>query len=154
MEDLTGSIEVVCFPETYDRVGELLEADAILEVTGKVDRRNDEAQIIADTVSRDLPEFESRQDQQVPTVAVRLPNTHDVWSDISLMQQVDRILQEHDGDLPVEFHVPRGTHMIRLRSRSRRIEWSSEFQRELESILGESTVTLQEVTTPASQAAD
>lgn len=154
MEDLTGSIEVVCFPETYDRVGELLEADAILEVTGKVDRRNDEAQIIADTVSRDLPEFESRQDQQVPTVAVRLPNTHDVWSDISLMQQVDRILQEHDGDLPVEFHVPRGTHMIRLRSRSRRIEWSSEFQRELESILGESTVTFQEVTTPASQAAD
>ncbi len=151
MEDLTGAIEVVCFPETYDRVGELLEADAILEVTGKLDRRNEEAQIIADVVSRDLPEFEPRRSEQEPTVAVRLPGSEDVWSDISLMQQIDRVLRDHEGTIAIDFQLPRGARMIRLRSRSRRVEWSAEFQSELEAILGPSTVSLlrQEISTQA-----
>lgn len=154
MEDLTGTTEVVCFPETFEQVQEHLEVDAILEVTGKADRRNDEPQIIVDSVSRDLPEFEARQDRAEPMVAIRLPGTPDVWNDISLMQILDRILKDHEGSTPLEFHMPRGSRVARLRSRSRRVEWSDELQQELEAVLGESAVSLQGQDLQQSHAAD
>jgi DNA polymerase-3 subunit alpha len=154
LEDLTGTVEAVCFPETFEQAGSLLEADAILEVSGKADRRNDEMQIIVETVSRDLPEFETRGSEDEPLVAVRLPGSEDVWSDISLMQRVDQVMRDHEGGVVIEFHLPRGTRIIRLRSRSRRVEWSDDFRRELEALLGEASVTYQERQSLPAQAAD
>lgn len=49
MEDLTGAVSVVFFPKTYDKVSYLLSEDAALIVKGKVDFRNDEPQVIADS---------------------------------------------------------------------------------------------------------
>ncbi|MDQ4045365.1 MAG: DNA polymerase III subunit alpha, partial [Chloroflexota bacterium] len=123
IEDLTGAIEVVCFPETYERVGEMLEVDAIIEVSGKFERRNDEPQIVADNVTRELPEFEVGPSKNEPVVALQLPRTEDVWSDISVMQNIDRVLHDHEGTVAVEFQLPRGTRVIRIRSRSRKVEW-------------------------------
>jgi DNA polymerase III subunit alpha len=153
VEDLTGAIEAVCFPETYERVSQSLRTDAILEVTGKLERRNDQPQIVVDSISRDLPQFEPEKRGEEPVVALQLPGSEDVWGDISLMQHIDNILREHDGPITVEFHLPRGTRVTRLRSQSRKVEWSEEFQKEMEGILGESAVTLREPRT-ASQAAD
>jgi DNA polymerase-3 subunit alpha len=154
LEDLTGTIEAVCFPETFELMGHLLDPDAILEISGKADRRNDEMQIIVDAISRDLPQFETRQRSDEPIVAVRLPGSEDVWDDISLMQRVDRVLRDHEGWVELEFHLPRGTRLIRLRSRSRRVEWSEEFQRELEALLGRESVSYQEANRRSVQAAD
>ncbi|HEV2127363.1 MAG TPA: DNA polymerase III subunit alpha [Thermomicrobiales bacterium] len=153
IEDLTGTIEVVCFPETYERIGEMLEVDAIIEVSGKFERRNEEPQIVADNATRDLPEFEAGRPKDEPIVALQLPGSEDVWSDISLMQNIDRVLNNHEGTIPVEFRLPRGTRVIRLRSRSRTVEWSDEFRGEMGELLGATAVTLEE---PAreSQAAD
>jgi DNA polymerase-3 subunit alpha len=141
LEDLSGTIEVVCFPETFEQVSVHLENDAILEVTGKVDRRNEENQIIVDTMSRDLPDFEPSAPQDEPIVALRLPGSADVWGDISLMQRIDVVLRDHEGSAQLEFHLPRGSRLIRLRSRSRRVEWSDEFRREIEALLGDDSVS-------------
>ncbi|MFA5104060.1 MAG: DNA polymerase III subunit alpha [Candidatus Margulisiibacteriota bacterium] len=50
IEDLTGSVSVVFFPKTYEKASFLLSEDAALIIKGKVDFRNDEPQVIADTV--------------------------------------------------------------------------------------------------------
>ncbi len=142
MEDVTGSMELVCFPDTFDRVKDHLMADAILEVTGKIDRRNDDVQIIIDTVSRELPHFEAPSQQMEPTVSVNLAGSDSVWDDISLMHHIDRVLKEHEGSLAVELRLPRGSRVARLRTRSRRVEWSDELKQELEAVVGASTVEL------------
>ena len=49
VEDLTGSVAVVFFPKTYEKVSFLLSEDAALVIKGKVDFRNDEAQVIVDS---------------------------------------------------------------------------------------------------------
>ena len=49
IEDLTGSVAVVFFPKTYEKVSFLLSDDAALVIKGKVDFRNDEPQVIADS---------------------------------------------------------------------------------------------------------
>lgn len=151
MEDLTGTMEVVVFPDTFDRVKDDLVADAILEITGKVDRRNDDVQIIADTVSRDLPQFDVVQVEPERAVSVKLEISGNLWDDISLMQQIDNVLKEHEGPLAVELRIPRGTRVARLRSRSRRVEWSDELKQELEAVLGNHAVELVTAAAGASQ---
>ena len=144
MEDLGGTMEAVCFPETFDRVKEDLATDAIIEVAGKVDRRNDEVQIIVDAVSRDLPHHEAETHTLEPKVTVRLPGSVDVWADISLMQRIDEVLRDHAGNHEVELQLPRGNHLVRMRSRSRRVEWSEELKSELEAVLGTDTIELEQ----------
>ncbi|MEQ9455081.1 MAG: DNA polymerase III subunit alpha [Phycisphaeraceae bacterium] len=50
IEDHTGPIDAVCFPKTYDLVAPLLEADEVVYLIGKVDRRREEPNIIVDKV--------------------------------------------------------------------------------------------------------
>lgn len=48
VEDLTGGAEAVVFPKTYSNISALLESDAPLIIWGKVDRREDQAQLIVE----------------------------------------------------------------------------------------------------------
>jgi DNA polymerase III subunit alpha len=50
LEDLTGQAEGVIFPRTYATIQEHIHADARLIVWGKVDRRDDQTQLIIDDV--------------------------------------------------------------------------------------------------------
>ncbi|MEP6759565.1 MAG: DNA polymerase III subunit alpha, partial [Actinomycetota bacterium] len=45
LESLTGGVEVVAFPSVFEAVPELFEADRIILVTGRIDRRGRELQI-------------------------------------------------------------------------------------------------------------
>lgn len=46
MEDLTGSAEGVVFPKSYERIAAYIQADRRLIIWGKVDQRDEKAQII------------------------------------------------------------------------------------------------------------
>ncbi len=48
IEDLTGQVEAVVFPKIYTTVGELLVADTPLIIWGKVDRRDEQTQLIVE----------------------------------------------------------------------------------------------------------
>ncbi len=48
IEDLTTTGEAVVFPKTYDRINPILQVDAKLIVWGKVDKKDDQAQLLVD----------------------------------------------------------------------------------------------------------
>lgn len=48
IEDLTGQAEAVVFPKAYERIGQLLVEDTRLIVWAKVDRRDDQTQLIVE----------------------------------------------------------------------------------------------------------
>jgi len=48
LEDLTGQVEAVVFPKTYEKVHLLLQDNALLLISGKVDKRDDGIQIIVE----------------------------------------------------------------------------------------------------------
>ncbi|MBE9008207.1 trans-splicing intein-formed DNA polymerase III subunit alpha C-terminal partner DnaE-C [Fortiea sp. LEGE XX443] len=50
IEDLTAQLEAVVFPKTYERVSDLLKVDARLIIWGKVDRRDEQTQLIVEDV--------------------------------------------------------------------------------------------------------
>jgi DNA polymerase-3 subunit alpha len=135
-EDLTGTIEMVAFPETFDNISEQLEPDSILLFTGKIDERGDRRQIILENASSSLPEFNIRPKNSL-TVVIQLPLTGDYWEDVSLMQRVDQVLQQNEGDAEVVLAISGGGNVTRLRSRSRRIAWTPEVSEELEAVIGQ-----------------
>jgi len=55
VEDLSGSIDVVVFPRTFDRSAELWREDAILVLEGKVDTRDERPQIVLDRAEEWVP---------------------------------------------------------------------------------------------------
>jgi DNA polymerase-3 subunit alpha len=142
LEDLTGSIELVAFPDCYDQLSEFWEADKILEVTAKVDRRGDQLQLICETATDDIS-LEAKKPLPQRTVHVRLPSSDDVWGDIRVMQQVDEILKRYDGEDAVLLHVPTTNRVITLRSRSLKIEWSDALARELTDVVGQDGVKIE-----------
>lgn len=149
VEDLTGTIEAVAFPETYARVAERLEDDAILLFRGKVDERGDRRQIILDDASSSLPEFNIRPKASL-TVVIQLPLSGDYWQDISLMQRVDGVLQQHEGEAEVVLAISDGrSRPTRMRSRSRRVAWSPELSEELEEVIGRDCAQVDQSTVPA-----
>lgn len=48
IEDLTGQAEAVVFPKAYERIGQLLVEDTRMIIWGKVDRRDDQTQLIVE----------------------------------------------------------------------------------------------------------
>ena len=56
----------------------------------------------------------------------------ELWQVIRWMQEIDAILERHEGTQPVEIRLSLGQTDQRLRSRKRRVEWSAELERELQ----------------------
>jgi DNA polymerase-3 subunit alpha len=135
LEDLTGTVEAVAFPSTYESFGSHLEPDRILVVQGKIDERGDQKQVILESVSDSLPEFNIRP-KLTPTVVIELPLTGEYWDDVRLMQRVDEVLRRNDGEAQVVLAVNDAGTLKRMRSRSRKITWNEETASELEEIVG------------------
>ena len=68
LEDLTGSISMICFPDTYYKYGELLQEDQAIFVRGKINEQKDDPEIIIDhvmTVEQGLQDLVTRITLQV-----------------------------------------------------------------------------------------
>ncbi|WP_255604281.1 DNA polymerase III subunit alpha [Oscillochloris sp. ZM17-4] len=50
LEDTTSTIEIVVFPKSLAKCGDLLQNDAVLKITAKVDNRRDSPQLVVDAV--------------------------------------------------------------------------------------------------------
>lgn len=87
IEDLTGQAEAVVFPKAYERLHPLLNADAHLIIWGKVERKEEQTQVIVEDIE--------------PIEAVRLvivELTPQQAKNIHAQQLLKTILQEHSGD--------------------------------------------------------
>ena len=142
VEDLTGSIEVVVFPDSYEQHASVISEDAILDFQAKVDERGEKRQLILEHASAELPNPRSSQ-SPLPVVVVVLPSSSELWRDINTMQTIDDLLKLHHGQHPVEFHIAMGADVMQLRSRSRRVEWSEALEMDLVELLGGSAAFLQ-----------
>jgi DNA polymerase-3 subunit alpha len=136
LEDLSGRVDAVLFPDTFDRHGDAVAEGVILDVRGKVDRRGDSLQIVCDSIVTELPAAREIEDEP-DTVLIRFGAGKDQWTEIRCMQEVERILQRHEGVNPVMVEIPVAPEVSqRLRSRTRRVAWSEQLVAELRAVPG------------------
>ncbi|GLZ10626.1 DNA polymerase III subunit alpha [Actinomadura sp. NBRC 104425] len=132
LEDLGGSIEVMCFPSTYQLCSTLLTEDAILVVKGRVDKREDVAKLIAMEVTQpDLTVTEGSG-----PLAVTMPITRCTPPVVARLKEV---LTDHPGTSEVHLHVQNGprTTVVRLDDRLR-VAPSPALMGDLKQLLGPS----------------
>ncbi len=136
LEDLTGRVDLVLFPEAFERSSELLREGVILDVRGRLERRGEALQIVCESLSAELPTA-SPDVYEPETIIIRFRAGADSWAEIKAMQEVDAILKRHEGECPVVIEVAAQPDLTcRMLSRTRRCEWSPSLEHELQMVIG------------------
>ncbi len=127
MEDLYGTVEVVVFPNVYERYGALTAEDAVISVSGKVNFKEGEVpKLLADRITdiRQLGELaadirDARADtyrsaadeyrsEPVPQpeglIKIKLPE----GDTAGLLEQIKDIMTEHRGNYQAIVYMPAG----------------------------------------------
>ncbi len=143
IEDLTGSMEVIVFPRTYDETGSHWVDEAPVVITGKVDFRDEVAQLLCETVQ---PLEEMVQRREPLRLEIELRPSGNEQADVSCLERVIAAL-----------HSYRGNDRFNLRLGGQRLNshpgattwWNPKLDKLLEGLLGPNRVRV----LPASQAA-
>jgi len=103
LEDLVGVLEVIIFPNVYERYSSLIAEDRIVGVKGKLNFKEDELpKIIADTIF-DVKEADAVANKK--TVKIRIPNRGTQKEDL---ESIKDLLTKHRGDTPVLIYTSEG----------------------------------------------
>jgi DNA polymerase III subunit alpha len=140
IEDLSGVIETVLFPEVYDRCAEVLAEDAIVVVRGKIDVRNDTVQLLCDDIDAYVAQ-EAEEAVERQFVTIELPPHGDHEADHRTMQQVARLLREFPGDDRLFIRLPggHGSHLLRS---SIRIDWCRDLEQAIAEVIGPNCISV------------
>ena len=135
LEDLSGSVEVVFFPESYERASSVLTEDSIIIVRGKVDPRNDSFQVLGDEVAPyEIAEPEEAAECQ--HVRLTLRSTGNASDDLGRLESLVRLFRDHfagDDLLYIRLDGPEKASVLRS---SFRIDWCAELESAIAEIVG------------------
>jgi DNA polymerase-3 subunit alpha len=131
LEDLKGSVEVICFPEAFRMALPLIQEDLPLCVQGQVEHGEDQTKIIASKVLR----LEEVRNLQAPPLHIVLDGERLERDDLWRLRQ---LLDRHPGPRALRIHLRvEGGHEAVLEPReSLRVEVSPAFHQELRDLLG------------------
>ena len=138
LEDRTGSIEVVVFPKTWERCGDVLAADRLVVVSGRLDRDEEVPRLMAE----DVRPIESLRGAVGRTLSIRLSaNRHGRGT----MQALADLFRMHRGPSWIRLHLDLPEHRPPLRVEARlteaRIRPSEQLALAAEEICGKGTVS-------------
>ncbi|MCK0175153.1 DNA polymerase III subunit alpha [Mycolicibacterium sp. F2034L] len=130
LEDLTGGIEVLFFPQTYSLFGAEIADDVVVLVKAKVAARDDRIALIAHELI--VPDFSNAQVDR--PLAVSLPTRQCTIDKVSALKQV---LANHPGTSQVHLRLISGERITTLElDQALRVTPSSALMGDLKALLG------------------
>jgi DNA polymerase-3 subunit alpha len=129
LEDLTGAVEVLFFPNTYELVGQYIAEDAIVVVKGRVDRRDDQPRLMAMDLS--IPEI-SAPDEHKPVVLALQPSR----CTPPMVERLKEVLASHPGGAEVHVKLVNGSKTTLLRLSPVRVNPTTALMGDLKALLG------------------
>ncbi len=145
VEDLTGTAELVAFPDSYDQHSAMWVDGLILDISAKIDHRNDQVQFICESARSEIPRLTRKRAPR--QIVVTVPSGGGGESAIELMHDLATILREFPGDDEFVVRIHRGRSLVALRSRTRLVDWSPELADVLQSMIGSQAVQVVETDT-------
>jgi DNA polymerase III subunit alpha len=129
LEDLTGAVEALFFPNTYELVGQYIAEDAIVVVRGRIDRRDDQPRLMAMDLS--LPDI-SAPDEHRPLVLALPPSR----CTPPLVERLREVLASHPGSAEVHLKLVNGSRTTLLRLGPLRVNATPALMGDLKALLG------------------
>ena len=139
LEDAVGGVEIVVFPETYQRASAFIETGTLVLVKGKLERDDETVRILA----TEIVPLDSVRERVTREVSIRLRKP----ADRDTLETLGEIFSRHRGDRKVSFEVETGEPGNRLRVRvdvgsQIRVRPSPALISELEQVIGAGAVEL------------
>jgi DNA polymerase-3 subunit alpha len=139
LEDSQGGVEVIVFPETYQRAGSLIEPGTMVLVRGKLERDDESVRVLASEILA----IESVRERLSREVAIRLT----VPAGRGVFEALGEIFSRHRGDRRVSFEIdlPGAATPLRVKadvSSQIRVRPSSTLIAEVEQVVGRGAVVL------------
>jgi DNA polymerase-3 subunit alpha len=137
MEDLYGPVEVVVFPNIYERCQSSITEDNVVVVKGKLNFKEGEApKLLADSI-KGIDETREELSGDRGLVKVRIPKEAD---EAEALKSIDRIFKDNKGPSTGLIYLQNG-RIIRT-GPGKGIEQSEELRADLETIVGAGNVKL------------
>lgn len=160
MEDISGRLEVMVWPNVYEKTLDYWQEGNILEIKGRVRMRDERVQFVCDgarpynqetaPVETPAPVLEKHNGVAAasasPTkqhLVVNLRQTENVDQDLADLNRLIGIFKEYPGQDEVSLRVINGTTITRLKLPAQFINYSPELHRRLADIVGESGLSLE-----------
>src|SRR5262249_1372470 len=137
LEDSQGGVEIIAFPEAYQRSASLIESGTMVLVRGKLERDDETVRILASEIAP----IDSVRERLAREVAIHLRRP----ADRNTLETIGEIFSRHRGDRKVSFEVETGEPPNRLRvkvevSSQIRVRPSPNLVAELEQVVGAGSV--------------
>jgi DNA polymerase III subunit alpha len=150
VEDLSGSAEVVFFPDAYERCGDVLREEAIVSIKGRVDHRNESFQVIAEECAEfDVPEAVPDVERHIVKITIPVPDGSNETRE--QLQTLSNLIREFPGDDELTLALGSNGRRTLLKS-SRKIDWCPDLRAALEELLGPDCAEVATVLVPANAA--
>ncbi|MDD6190819.1 MAG: DNA polymerase III subunit alpha [Firmicutes bacterium] len=144
MEDLFGSVEVIVFPNVYEKFGSMIEEDAIVSIRGKINFKEEEmpkllAESIVDlrTASQNNTNNTVQRDNS-KIIKIRLPQGDGIHNinkqNEAVMAKISRVMKEHPGEYQPVVYLPQGGSF--RGDKSMWVNPDEEFERKITEIVG------------------
>ena len=137
-EDLSGTCDVLVFPNTYKNVAALVRTDAIVFIKGKVSLREDEPKIIASDII-------SPEDVKSKFTKAIFINLSTPGLDEFIIDNLKKTLLKHPGRVPVymNFIEPSGKRVRIAVGKDFSVQADELLLEDIEGVLGAGTVNFQ-----------
>jgi DNA polymerase-3 subunit alpha len=135
VEDAQGGVEVIAFPETYQRAGSLIESGRLVLVRGKLERDDESVRVLASEI---VP-IDTIHERLAREVKIRIRQPAE-----SVAQALMEIVSRHRGDRRLSFEIETGARLrVSLDVTAQiRVKPSSTLIAEVEQIVGQGAVSL------------
>lgn len=136
LEDLTGAIEVVCFPKVAHLHADKLVEDETIVIKGKIDTRDDTPTMLAEEIRK--PDFSKPPPERNNTLTINVETDRCANGSVgATLQALRTVLGNHPGETPVIIQVREGSVTSVLEAGSDyRVERRQGLYAELSSVLG------------------
>jgi DNA polymerase III subunit alpha len=138
LEDLTGGVIVVAFPNVYERVPELIETDAIVLVKGRADLRGRELQLRA----LEIREPDLGIERQTPPDHLLVVDVPAASCTNAVIAKLRELLGAHAGRTPVQVRFLSSRGVTPLDVGTYRVDPNAGVLSELRALLGAEAVKI------------
>lgn len=136
LEDLSGTVEVLIFPSTFQKAANLVKQDAIVFVKGRLSLREDEPKIVVNEVAS----LDSVKMKYTKAISIDLLTA---GLETGALEKLKKVLARYPGRIPVylTFVKPDGKRMRMVANNALAIEPHEGLVRDIEKIFGRDVVS-------------
>jgi len=146
LEDLSGRVDIVVFPRTYEKHRKLLTEDGLLLIHGRVDVRDGAVQIISDSIEDYvLDEMDGSAPGCTRVLEVNLHCGGIRDKDVGLLRKAYQVLEQHPGSDRFCFNIISEQGRVQLDFPNATTNFSPELAGVLQQALGEGALHVHEI---------